>query len=282
MTVPGGFRFEALWQSETNPMVTLRGGRAGKVTGVVSHHRRDIADPYKDPADTIAQLGERSFGRAAIVRFDPDQLRRSSHLVPQGAESKFLIHRGEGLPGMYNGILGRKREAFGAIVERLRRLFPGINELRVEATTESKLSLYVDLTDGTVISQSQMSEGLLYYLAFEALAQLSDASFLAIEEPENGLHPARIADVVRVLRALCEQGMQVVLATHSPLVINELRPDEVSIVRRPSIAAGTEVVPIKSTPHFVQRSEIYSLGELWLAHADGLTESLDGFQGLTS
>jgi predicted ATPase len=117
-----------------------------------------------------------------------------------------------------------------------------------------------------------MSEGLLYYLAFAALRHLDPVSLLLVEEPENGLHPARIAQVVGVLRAISESGTQVIMATHSPLVVNELRPDEVSIVTR-TAERGTQVKRIKDTPDFEERSKIYALGELWIAYANGEDEA---------
>jgi hypothetical protein len=88
----------------------------------------------------------------------------------------------------------------------------------------------------------------------------------------GGRHgPARIAEVVKVLRTLAESGTQVVMATHSPLVVNELRPDEVSVVTR-TADKGTQVTPIADTPSFELRTKAYALGELWLSYADGIDE----------
>lgn len=107
---------------------------------------------------------------------------------------------------------------------------------------------------------------MLYFLAILALPYLSPVSLLLVEEPENGLHPARVAEVVRLLRAMVETtGTQVIIATHSPLVINELRPEEVTVVTRPSLEQGSQCTPIRETHNFAQRNGVYALGELWLA-----------------
>jgi hypothetical protein len=63
------------------------------------------------------------------------------------------------------------------------------------------------------------------------------------------------------------------MATHSPLVINELQPEEVSVVTKASVDEGTKVTRIKDTPNFAKRSSVYALGELWLAYADGNVEA---------
>jgi predicted ATPase len=120
-----------------------------------------------------------------------------------------------------------------------------------------------------MVSASEMSEGLLYFLGFAAL-QYCGSSLLLVEEPENGLHPSRIRDVMEILRKISE-SVQVVIATHSPLVINELKPNEVTVVTRDE--SGTHCKPIGETPGFADPSKIYALGELWLSYANGKDEA---------
>jgi predicted ATPase len=91
-----------------------------------------------------------------------------------------------------------------------------------------------------------------------------------LEEPENGLHPARVRDAVRVLRDASAR-MQIVMATHSPLVINELEGHEVTVLHRDErdIIRATR---LDGSFDYEARSRVYSNGELWLAHADGERE----------
>jgi predicted ATPase len=215
----------------------------------------------------------RQLSSARLVRFDPDALRRPSGLIPETQAVGFLDDRGQGLPGVYFALRNRDDDAFRAIVEDVRRHFPTLRSLRVKAVTSSEVVLEAELVSGARVEAKRMSEGLLYYLAFAALRHLDPVSLLLVEEPENGLHPARIAEVVRILRAIVQEAnTQVIMATHSPLVVNELTPDEVSIVtRKPN--EGTRVRRIKDTPDFEERSKIYALGELWIAYANGEDEA---------
>jgi predicted ATPase len=199
-------------------------------------------------------------------------LRQRSALVPDGAELDFLDQRGRGLPGIYDAILKRGDGTFETIRGELTKLFPTVKLLRLRNITSSELVLEIELQDGTKVAADGMSEGMLYYLAFAALRSLRIISLLAVEEPENGLHPARVAEVLRLLRQISENGTQVVIATHSPLVVNELRPEEVSVVTR-SPVEGTKVKRIIDTPNFQKRSKVYELGELWLNYANGLDEA---------
>lgn len=211
--------------------------------------------------------------RARLARFDPDALRRPSGLIPESSPVGFLDERGHGLAGVYFAIRNRADDAFSMIVDDVRRHFPTIKNLRVKAVTSSEVVLEVELVGGERVESKRLSEGLLYYLAFAALRHLEPVSLLLVEEPENGLHPARIAEVVRILRAIVEESdTQVIMATHSPLVVNELRPDEVSVVTRRT-REGTQVKRIKDTPDFEERFKIYALGELWIAYANGDDEA---------
>jgi predicted ATPase len=211
--------------------------------------------------------------RARLVRFDPDALRKPSGLIPETSPVGFLDDRGHGLAGVYFAIRNRNDSAFAEIVDEVRQYFPTIKGVRVKVVTPSEVVLEAELMSGARVEARRLSEGLLYYLAFTALKHLDPVSLLLVEEPENGLHPARIGEVMRVLRGITvNQGTQVVMATHSPLVINELQPDEVSVVTRTE-GTGTRVTPIKDTANFAKRSSVYALGELWLSFADGVLEA---------
>jgi ABC-type Mn2+/Zn2+ transport system ATPase subunit len=208
---------------------------------------------------------------AALFRFDPDDLRYQTRLIPEFLPLT-LSERGQGLPSVYDAILSRGDETFQAIASQVRKHFPTVKSLRLKAVSESTKTFEIELLDGTKVGADQFSEGLLYYLAFAALPYLDPVSLLLIEEPENGLHPARIAEVVRVLREISRTGVQVLVATHSPLVINEMEADEVSVLTRTQ-AEGTRVTRLKDTPNFEQRSKLYALGELWLSYANGIDEA---------
>jgi predicted ATPase len=208
---------------------------------------------------------------ARIARFDPDALRARSPLIPEQNALAFVDARGHGLPGVLDVLNNRNDESFQGISKELSRLFPTVDRLRLLTSSPNEKGVGVVLTNGREIDASLMSEGMLYYLAFAALRRLSGLALLAVEEPENGLHPSRIADVAKILREISLSGVQVIVATHSPLVVNELKPEEVSVVTR-TAEEGTKVKRIIDTPNFQKRSKVYELGELWVSYANGLDE----------
>jgi ABC-type branched-subunit amino acid transport system ATPase component len=243
--------------------------------------RSQIRREFKDRSTVlqekqdVAQSVSNALTGVRMLRLDPDALRMPSPLIDEPVD--FLDDRGDGLAGVYQAILGRGDEASDEIRNAIRRLFPSIKRIGVTTSSTSSrklLALEGELVDGCLFDASEMSEGLLYFLAYSLVPYLSPVSVLLIEEPENGLHPARIQEVIRSLRAFAETtGTQVLMATHSPLVVNELTPDEVSVVTKASVEEGTKVTRIKDTPNFEKRFRVYTTGELWLAYADGNVEA---------
>jgi predicted ATPase len=230
-------------------------------------------------ADVRGQMAARVFApdgsgvRVELIRLDPDVMRAPGNLIPEG-HPLLLRGRGNNLPGLYDALRDRNNERFAGISRTLATLFPTAKTLNLRTTGASQKVLAVDLLDGTSVRAEAMSEGMLYFLAFAILGDLDRPAAYLVEEPENGLHPARIQEVVRLLRRISEDQphpVQIIMATHSPLVINELRPEEVTVVTRDP-DTGTRLTPMNETPRFEERSKVYALGELWLAYADGKSE----------
>jgi predicted ATPase len=249
----GGCRWKSFWEEDRNIIKWQHGDWRSQ--------------PRLRPMEAIVL----AIRNCTLLRLDPDALRAPRQLLQEGASIRFQDERGLGLPAIYDAIQNRDIEAFLALNAEMVKLFPDIKSIRLTNATNDTKAIGVNLTNGTFVPGESMSEGLLYYLAFAALRYIDQPAILLIEEPENGLHPARIAEVMRVLREL-SKTTQIILATHSPLVVNELEPHEVSVVTR-SRETGTHATLIKDTANFEERSKVYALGELWLSYANGLDEA---------
>jgi hypothetical protein len=203
----------------------------------------------------------------ALLRLNPDDLREPAEPFTTGQPLWFRNEHGRGLPALYDALLSRDLPAFFAIAKRFTAFFPTVLALRMANSDEGHKTLGLTLTDGTEVGSEAMSKGMLYWLAFAIIEHLNPTGMLLIEEPENGLHPSRIPEIMRILREVSKRT-QVIVATYSPLIINELSPEEVTIVTR-TPEAGTICTPMLETKSFAERSKIYALGELWLSYADG-------------
>jgi len=230
------------------------------------------------PDEVRLDASRTSVGRARLVRLDPDEMRKPAKLIPTAGQLEFN-ERGLGLPAVYDALLARKRRVFDAIEQKLISLFPQVESLVLLSESDSHKQIGVQLRGrAQPIDAPNLSEGMLYFLAFQALEHLSPTPLLLVEEPENGLHPARIVEMVSVLREV-SKTTQVVLATHCPLVINELDGSEVSIITRDD--HGTHAKLLSETANYEERSSVYKNGEIWLSFGDGVQER-ELIEGTTS
>lgn len=225
------------------------------------------------PASTRV-ASELGIDRVRALRLDPEALRRPSTLIPCAQPDAFFRDRGRGMAGLLGAILGRGDESFAKIRSEVQRLFPAVRRVGVNALDHSLVELEAELSDGSRVRASHISEGLLCLLSFLVLPHIEGVTMLLVQQPERCLHPSRIPDLMRLFRDLVDRkGIQVLIETHSPAIVNELRPEEVSVVTRPSLEEGTRVSALKDTPMFEERSRVYRLGELWVRHADGAGET---------
>ncbi|WP_305801612.1 AAA family ATPase [Thiolapillus sp.] len=105
-----------------------------------------------------------------------------------------------------------------------------------------------------------LSDGSIRFICLAtALLQPDPPSAIVIDEPELGLHP----EAIRILAELitdAAQRTQVILATQSPLLIDQFAIDDIVVVNRKD---GQSTFERLSEQDFSQWLEDYSVGELW-------------------
>jgi predicted ATPase len=226
------------------------------------------------------QLAEaiRSTGR---YRLDPDSLRMPA--IPTAGA--VLSPTGDNLAAVLDGLIsGPDRRAVVALESALNEAIPTLNGLSVPPAPGGrpgeKVIEFVLAGNGKrpiTIPCELASDGAMLLTAFLTLAYSDSPDLLLIKEPENGLHPARLKDVVMLLRKIASgeignRPRQVVLTTHSPLLLNFAKPEEVRIVRR-DLETGTTVTPMDQIEGIGSLLDEFGVGELWyLLGEQGLVE----------
>ena len=215
-----------------------------------------------------------------------------SHLaLPVAPDSKRRFRMeasGFGLAQCLDDILGFDRNRFIALEERFKTIFPQVRSIKLMAElayaapidepeqvlrlqrAEGK-GIYFDLVDGgTPVSASQVSDGMLLVLAYLTVLYLPQPPrVLLVEEPENGIHPKRLQDVLSILRELVgEQSQcQVILTTHSPYVVDRFQPEEVSLCQK-TADGSISVRRLSESPAVREQLDVFTLGEIWTAEGD--------------
>lgn len=165
---------------------------------------------------------------------NPDRFHTDPHVTASGGHIAATLNR-----------LGSEAEAkgedratvFARIAQRLRELVP-ISDVDVEIDEVRRL-LTVEAREnsGVRLPAASLSDGTLRFLTLSVLVADPEAEgVLCIEEPENGIHPAKMAEMVRLLRDLAVDARrapgvenpfrQVIIATHSPVFVQLQNHDD--------------------------------------------------------
>jgi predicted ATPase len=171
-------------------------------------------------------------------------------------------------------------QSFARIAEVARDVFPEIRDLLTWPTQQG--TVYLASNEQGLLRPTplfQMSDGELAFIAYLSLILSPDelgGTLFLIEEPENHLHPKLIETLVALLRQVqqevADRGVprsQIVLTTHSLLVIDEMKIEEILWIAKKQ--GETKVIRPNDKPHLrkLVEDEELGLGDLMFAGALG-------------
>ncbi|UOD31714.1 AAA family ATPase [Massilia violaceinigra] len=158
----------------------------------------------------------------------PDDFMAASTVSPSGAHMPATLDR---------------LKKCDAVSSQLARLLPDVKRLSVDVDERRQIkTLFLELVGGVRHEARALSDGTLRFLALAIIgADPQAGGLLCIEEPENGIHPSRIASLLHLLTTMgCDTGeavgpdnplRQVIVATHSPLFVQKLPLGDVIVAR---------------------------------------------------
>lgn len=183
---------------------------------------------------------------SAHLRLTSEVLCKPSPPIPDDELLGYFQDSETRLAGVVAALTRRSGAIIDDLTRRVREGFPTIQRIGIREASHGEIELQFELVDGTKVPAAHISEGVLSYLAFATLPHLYSRVFvLLIEEPENGLDPDRIRDVVGILRNL-SKSTQVLIATHSQILANEFETHEVLVTTRDA-DTGTRVSRLDRT-----------------------------------
>jgi hypothetical protein len=153
--------------------------------------------------------------------------------------------------GNLAAVLGRASEkaaAWEILLADAVALLPELRDIRV-GRSRDYWELELRSRGSGWMSAHTASDGTLRVLAILAAAHDPDhPSVLIVDEVENGLHPSRLAELIRRLRRITQESLaegparQMILTTHSPVVLSALYPEHENEVVFLSTAYGPRTV----------------------------------------
>jgi hypothetical protein len=207
----------------------------------------------------------------SYYQLDPSALRQPSPI------SQKMKSTGEGFPTFLDDLLRVDRKAFGELERVFYARCPYYSVIEIGKRTITTADLdqrTFSAKDAFVLSfrtvhdellpADSVSDGVMLTLAYLAIAYAPDPpKILLLEEPENGVHHAALKDIVGTLRELSEKkGVQVILTTHSPYLLDLVEPEDVRVFSKDD-DGSVRAVKLSDLPDVEDMKKHFRSGEIW-------------------
>lgn len=180
------------------------------------------------------------------------------------SRARAYLPDGSNLPHVVHGLASEHPQRFASWINHLREALPDLSTITTHEREEDRHRyLVLRYANGLEAPSWLVSDGTLRLLALTVLAYLPDLTGIyLVEEPENGIHPKAVETVFQSLSSV--YGAQVLLATHSPVVVRMAETSQVLCFGR-TPAGETDLVAGDEHPRLRDWKGSLDLGTLLAA-----------------
>ncbi len=178
---------------------------------------------------------------------------------------KGYLPDGSNLPYVVDRLARTAPDRLKRWVGHVREALPDLETITTEEREEDRHRyLVIRYRSGLEAPSWLVSDGTLRMLALTLLAYTADVEggIYLVEEPENGVHPRAVETVFQSLSSV--YGAQVLLATHSPVILGMADPADLLCFGR-NAEGATDVVPGPEHPGLRQWKGALDLSSLFAA-----------------
>lgn len=206
--------------------------------------QRTIVGVSSQWADPSILAAKREMQNWRVLAIDPAAIRRADplhadpHLTPKGGHLHATLYRIAHSAAKYDL---EPEQIYGFVRTQLTGL-KTVTGLSVKVDPDRQLLMtYVKqrFRGGTLPARA-LSDGMLRFLALAVLNEDPEIhGLVCIEEPENSIHPGKMEELVELLKEIAVDTdvapddefpmRQVIIATHSPYLVQLLLPDDLLI-----------------------------------------------------
>ena len=237
------------------------GGAGGPLARPAANLPRTVLSVANAAESPTVLVARREMEAWRMLRLEPAALRRPdafsapSRLAANGSHLPATLYRLAHCAGETDETDSLNDGAIAGMYDRVAGQLVGLvddaREIHVERDEKRELlTLYAGDDGGTLYPAWALSDGTLRLLALAVLGLDSETQgLLCLEEPENGVPPARIPAMLELLiRAAADTRMpvgpdnplrQVIVNTHSPAVLRKVPEDSVLFVSAVEIRSKT-------------------------------------------
>jgi len=171
-----------------------------------------------------------------MLQFEPSALRQPNSIFE--VKNSTITAVGHNLPATLYRLHNEhnEKDIYQLLTNRLKELVDNVDEIMVDNDEKRDLlTLHIRLKDGLILPAQSLSDGTLRFLGLAAIEVDTDKNVICIEEPENGISPRKIEEMINLLEDMATDKSdvvdkdnpfrQVIINSHSPLVVRNI-PDE--------------------------------------------------------
>jgi len=177
---------------------------------------------------------------------------------------KQLGKAGENLPAALQFLSKNDSKATRRLLRHLQNASSTFTAIETDFVETKQLGLFVkEKGVGRRWYAKDLSDGTLQTIAIFVPLVDRRLSLIAIEEPENSLHPWVIKDFIESCRVE-SRAKQIVITTHSPILVSNLTPNELFLVDRQE--GATRVFPstqVDANVNEIIQEGVMDLGTYW-------------------
>ena len=238
-------KLESGWENHTELVIAL-------VRDAINY---PVFDKLRRYMNGFTYYGDFSTHLNAPIRH-PFLARSETRLHPMGDNLTNVLHT------LYN--TPKYQPTYDELVEIVQLAYPELDRFYFPAEGgDGRIVLHWQdkhFPDRT-FSTAYLADGVLRFLCLIAiLLNPEPPPLICIDEPELGLHPS-LLNLIAELIQFASERTQLIVATHSPQLVNYFQVSEIAVVEKAEGATTIRRLEEKEFKHWL---EDFSLGDLWL------------------
>lgn len=196
-----------------------------------------VSNSYYDTFEIPKQSAEFNYIYCGLSKYDEDQVNERIPLKKQELTSSIISNCG----------VIKERGLMTDFIDVLKCIFEGKDIYEYAKEDEKgKLEFNADILNNVLKSMSS-GELSLFYIFSTIVRHIRLESLILFDEPENHLHPNAISKEISAIYSLLEKFKSyAIIATHSPLIISEIRADNVYLLEKEDTLCRIRKIGIES------------------------------------
>lgn len=236
---------------------------------VIFHDVNEEVNHLKFPSDKSALMIVdhplcELLGNIVVYRFDPIGAKEPDS---SGTDQGELEEYGRNLATMLAG-LEKDNDIREQIIEWMELLVPGLEKVATERQKLDASTVIKFKEEGTKANfpANLISDGTIYALCImtAVLSRSKSLGMTLIEEPERGIHPKAITELVNLMRDNANSEHPIFVTTHNESLIRVSKPNELWLVDK-----REGKTQIDNTPKNFIAQDGLKLDEAWLMNMFG-------------